>query len=222
MNKELFEDKWLEIKEIIRSKFQNLSDEDLRYINGRYDNFILKLEQKYGLSREQAEGEVRQFLAARFPTFFASDGLTSDDRLALKNREFETVGVERKEKSSALKWLALAGIPILLALGFLAHENSVKTQDEVLLTKPNVVSEDKVVRQIDPADQKLVLAIRDAIAADKLAAPDLPNLSIMSSEGVVTISGRVPTLQDREEILKVVHDSAGVKQINDLIEVSAS
>ena len=221
MNKELFEDKWLEIKEIIRSKFQNLSDEDLRYINGRYDNFILKLEQKYGLSREQAEGEVRQFLAARFPNLIASDGLTGD-RLAVKHREFETAGVEREEKSSALKWLALAGIPILLALGFLAHENSIKMHDETLLTKPNVITEDKFVRQIDPADQKLVLAIRDAIAADKLAAPDLPNLSIMSSEGVVTISGQVPTVQDREEILKVVHDSAGVKQVNDLIEVRSS
>lgn len=217
MDKEIFESHFMQIKDIIRNKFGNLTEEDLRTINGRYDNLLLKLEERYGLSRDQAEGELHRFLLDRFPNFFTAEKLN-----ARPLRSDIDLGVRREEKSSALKWLALAGIPLLLALGFLIHDNSKIRDDTIGARAVPKAGEEMVVKNVKPADQALSLAIRDALAADALVAPDLPNISIDASNGVVTISGTVPSVQDRDEVLKVVQESSGGQQINNLLEVRSS
>ncbi|CDR33228.1 CsbD family protein [Criblamydia sequanensis] len=46
MNKDLFESQWSQIKPILRDKWSNLTDEDIRQINGRYDQLIAKIQQR--------------------------------------------------------------------------------------------------------------------------------------------------------------------------------
>lgn len=216
MNKEMFESQWIQIKDFIRNRFGNLTDEDLRNINGRYENLISKLEERYGYTRTQAEGELHRFLVDRFPNYFATDKVSATPLRSDLDRD-----VRKEETSSALKWLALAGIPILLALGFLVHENS-KMDKERLATQPKTTSEEMLAKEVKPADQALTLAIRDALAADQLTAPDLANIKINSVDGIITISGVVPSVRDRDEVLKVVQESSGVKEIHDLLEVRSS
>lgn len=212
MNNEIFETQWMQIKDMIKTRFGNLTDEDIRSINGRYDNLIAKLEQRYGLTRSEAESELHRFLADRFPHFFATD------KTYVRPERPDYVV---KKEPSGLNWLALAGIPLLLALGFLAYQNS-KPHDQTTTTSPQVVREDSSMRSMTPADQNLVSKINSALAADSLVAPDLSHISITASKGVVTINGTVPNAKERDEVLKVVQDVSGGSQINNFLEVRSS
>ena len=51
MIKEQLEVNFAEVKDAIKENWKNLSDEDISQINGRYENFVKKLQQKYGITR---------------------------------------------------------------------------------------------------------------------------------------------------------------------------
>lgn len=57
MNREQFEGGWHQLKGKIKEKWGKLTDDDIAVINGKYEQFIGKLQQKYGYSKEQAEKE---------------------------------------------------------------------------------------------------------------------------------------------------------------------
>lgn len=57
MNREQFEGSWHQLKGKIKEKWGKLTDDDIAVINGKYEQFIGKLQQKYGYSKEQAEKE---------------------------------------------------------------------------------------------------------------------------------------------------------------------
>ena len=214
MSKEIFESQWQQIKTILKDKFENLTDEDLRHINGRYDQLIERLEHRYGYTKEQAEGELRRWLMERYPSFFASD------KAYAKPIE-ETYRVKKEEPSSLFKWLALAGIPLLLLAGFLGYQSG-RSNEAAIATQPQSVREQTVVKTEIPTDQMVISGIRNALAADKLVIPDLADIHITSSNGIVTVSGTVQTTQERDEILKVVQHVSGVRQVNDFLEVKAA
>jgi len=63
MNKDILKGKWLQTKGQIRGWWGKLTDDDVDQIQGDAEQFIGKLQQRYGYSRDQAEREINEFLA---------------------------------------------------------------------------------------------------------------------------------------------------------------
>lgn len=68
MNKDQFEGQWLQLKGKIKEKWGKLSDDEITQINGKFDQFIGKLQRAYGYSKEKAEDEVRNWRFEREKT----------------------------------------------------------------------------------------------------------------------------------------------------------
>lgn len=58
MNWTEVEGKWKQVKGSAREKWGKLTDDDLTVIAGRKDQFIGKLQERYGVSREQAQKDL--------------------------------------------------------------------------------------------------------------------------------------------------------------------
>lgn len=63
MNWEQIEGKWTQLKGKVKEKWGDLTDDDLDRIAGKRDQLIGCLQQKYGLTREEAERQVDEFFA---------------------------------------------------------------------------------------------------------------------------------------------------------------
>ena len=53
--------KWEQVKGKVRQQWNKLTDDDLRQLEGHSDQLAAKLEQRYGLDREDAERQAREF-----------------------------------------------------------------------------------------------------------------------------------------------------------------
>jgi uncharacterized protein YjbJ (UPF0337 family) len=62
MNKDIFEGKWKEMRGQVKEWWGKLTDDDLDKANGKADQLIGLLQQKYGYTREQAEKEFNRRL----------------------------------------------------------------------------------------------------------------------------------------------------------------
>jgi uncharacterized protein YjbJ (UPF0337 family) len=61
MNNEMFKGKWNQIKGKIKEKWGKLTDDELARINGKRDQLLGSLEEKYGWERQRAEDELKRF-----------------------------------------------------------------------------------------------------------------------------------------------------------------
>ena len=60
MNWDQMEGKWKQAKGSIKERFGKLTDDDLQVISGNRDKLIGKLQERYGIAREEAQHrEVR-------------------------------------------------------------------------------------------------------------------------------------------------------------------
>lgn len=57
MNKNSFESRWEEMRGQVKEWWDRLTDDDLEHVNGKADQLIHLLQQKYGYTREQASEE---------------------------------------------------------------------------------------------------------------------------------------------------------------------
>jgi uncharacterized protein YjbJ (UPF0337 family) len=64
MNQDIFEGKWKEKRGQVKSWWGKLTDDDLEQVDGKADQLIGVLQQKYGYTREQAEKELNEKLEA--------------------------------------------------------------------------------------------------------------------------------------------------------------
>ncbi|HUE00350.1 MAG TPA: CsbD family protein [Bryobacteraceae bacterium] len=62
MNWDQVEGQWKQLKGSIREKFGKLTDDDLQTIGGKKDQFVGKLQERYGISREQAQKDLDNWL----------------------------------------------------------------------------------------------------------------------------------------------------------------
>jgi uncharacterized protein YjbJ (UPF0337 family) len=62
MNWDQVEGQWKQLKGSIREKFGKLTDDDLQTIGGKKDQFLGKLQERYGISREQAQKDLDNWL----------------------------------------------------------------------------------------------------------------------------------------------------------------
>jgi len=62
MNADIFEGKWKEMKGQIKEWWGKLTDDDLEQANGKAEQIVGLLQQKYGYTREAAEEEFNRRL----------------------------------------------------------------------------------------------------------------------------------------------------------------
>lgn len=56
------EGKWNQMKGSVREKWGKLTDDDVQMIGGKKDQFIGRLQERYGMSRDQAEKDLDAWL----------------------------------------------------------------------------------------------------------------------------------------------------------------
>lgn len=199
MNREQFENQWVQVRAAVKDRWSNLTDEDIRQINGRYDQFVAKLQQRYNITRDEAEAQFRSWDYERAPktTYLREDQRPTSD---------STLG----------KWLLGAGIPLLLLAGYLAYENS-KSHDQVK-TAPQATVREVVVTET-PGDRLISLNIRKALLDNDQITTNLDNIRIVTSNNTVTVSGFVSSNQERDVILRIVKENSGSKTVNNQLQV---
>lgn len=67
MNRKTRKKNWNVLKGLVEERWNRLSGRELDRIEGNYDRFINKLQEKYGLSRLEAERELDEFRAGLRP-----------------------------------------------------------------------------------------------------------------------------------------------------------
>jgi uncharacterized protein YjbJ (UPF0337 family) len=60
MNSDIAEGKWKQMTGSIKEKWGKLTDDDLQEVSGQAEKFCGKMQERYGMSREQAEQEFNR------------------------------------------------------------------------------------------------------------------------------------------------------------------
>jgi uncharacterized protein YjbJ (UPF0337 family) len=61
MNWEQAEGKWQQLKGLAQVKWAKLTDNDLQFIAGKRDLLIGKIQERYGVAKEEAEKQVNEW-----------------------------------------------------------------------------------------------------------------------------------------------------------------
>jgi uncharacterized protein YjbJ (UPF0337 family) len=61
MNWDQIEGKWKQYSGKVKEKWGKLTDDDLTTIGGKRDQLIGRLQERYGMAREQAEKQIDEF-----------------------------------------------------------------------------------------------------------------------------------------------------------------
>lgn len=62
MNKDVLEGQWKQLKGKVKQQWGRLTDDELDTINGRYDEMVGLIQERYGYSRDEAANELDMFL----------------------------------------------------------------------------------------------------------------------------------------------------------------
>lgn len=62
MNWEQLEGKWKQLRGEAKQKWGKLTDNDLDYMAGKRDQFIGRLQERYGLAKEDAQRQAEEWL----------------------------------------------------------------------------------------------------------------------------------------------------------------
>lgn len=61
MNKDTMEGNWTELKGKVKQKWGKLTDDKLDQVNGKRDQLSGEIQQAYGVSRDEADKQVKDF-----------------------------------------------------------------------------------------------------------------------------------------------------------------
>jgi uncharacterized protein YjbJ (UPF0337 family) len=61
MNLDNMEGKWKQIKGAVKVQWGKLTDDDLQVINGKRDQLVGKIQERYGFAKAEAEKQLREF-----------------------------------------------------------------------------------------------------------------------------------------------------------------
>lgn len=215
MNKEILETQWTQIREILMDKFSNLTEEDIRQINGRYDQLVAKLQQKYGYSKAEAEDRIRSWNFDKFATNGRRDPIRGDtirDASSYRKEEANRA-YDRKDRddSSLFKWILGLGIPLILLGGYFLSTAPETTR------APSAVQERTMAET--PADSFISDGLRTALFSQPSLRNSLQNMQISTSNGVVTLSGTVPSREARDYAITTAQNYDGVRQVIDHLQI---
>jgi uncharacterized protein YjbJ (UPF0337 family) len=62
MNEDRIRGNWLQFKGKVKEKWGKLTDDDLDVIEGRSEQLLGKLQERYGIARDEAEKQYKEFL----------------------------------------------------------------------------------------------------------------------------------------------------------------
>jgi uncharacterized protein YjbJ (UPF0337 family) len=82
MNWDQVEGKWKQFAGRFREKWGKLTDDDLQMISGKKDQLVGKIQERYGMAREQAQTEVDQYVS----TLQAEGSATNDETQPMAGR----------------------------------------------------------------------------------------------------------------------------------------
>ncbi len=81
MNWEHIKADWQSVKGDVKTKWAKLTDDDMKLIEGKWDQLAAKLHERYGYAKDHAEREVDDFIKKLDPkTDKKQDGVTNDHR----------------------------------------------------------------------------------------------------------------------------------------------
>ena len=63
MNKDTLKGQWTQLKGAAREKWGKLTDDDLDQIQGRSEQLVGKIQERYGIARDEAQREVDAWTA---------------------------------------------------------------------------------------------------------------------------------------------------------------
>lgn len=58
MNKDIFAGKWKQFRGEVKKRWGKLTDDDLDQVEGSYDKFLGRMQERYGYAKERAEHEL--------------------------------------------------------------------------------------------------------------------------------------------------------------------
>jgi uncharacterized protein YjbJ (UPF0337 family) len=131
MNTDVFAGKWKQIRGAAKQRWGELTDDDLKKVEGRLDRFTGVIQERYGYSRDRVESEVAQFLE-RFKDGRSVSGDGFVDTLQETVSEAPTkvresakeLPVKARESVAGNRWMLFAGLLVVaLALAFLVRWN---------------------------------------------------------------------------------------------------
>ena len=61
MNWDQVSGNWKQLKGRVKQRWGKLTDQDLTTIEGKRDQLVGKLQERYGIAREEAEAELKRF-----------------------------------------------------------------------------------------------------------------------------------------------------------------
>jgi uncharacterized protein YjbJ (UPF0337 family) len=64
MNSDQFEGKWKQLKGSVKQRWAKLTDDDVTALSGKKDQLVGKIQERYGITREQAEKEANEWANA--------------------------------------------------------------------------------------------------------------------------------------------------------------
>lgn len=64
MNSDQFEGQWKQLKGKVKQRWGKLTDDDLTTLSGKKDELVGRIQQRYGITREQAEKEADEWATA--------------------------------------------------------------------------------------------------------------------------------------------------------------
>jgi uncharacterized protein YjbJ (UPF0337 family) len=198
MNRDVLETQWPQVREILSEKFSNLTEEDIRQINGRYDQLVAKLQQKYGYSREEAEERIRSWNFDR--TTNPRGQVVREDRLR-----------KEEDSSSILKWLLAIGLPLLLLGAYFF--NTARTPENTTTG----VNQEQIAET--PADRTISSGLRNSFLTQQNLASELQNVQITTHDGVVTLSGFVSNREVRDSLVNSAQNFSGVTRVINNLQV---
>jgi uncharacterized protein YjbJ (UPF0337 family) len=61
MNSDQMQGKWKQIKGSVKERWGKLTDDDIGAINGKHDQLVGKIQERYGIAREAAQKQVDEW-----------------------------------------------------------------------------------------------------------------------------------------------------------------
>ena len=68
MNWEQVEGKWKQLKGSVKQKWGKLTDDDLDVIAGKRDQLVGKIQERYGITKEEAQKQIDDWRSPGVPT----------------------------------------------------------------------------------------------------------------------------------------------------------
>jgi uncharacterized protein YjbJ (UPF0337 family) len=88
MNWDQIEGEWKQVKGHVKAKWAKLTDDDMSTVNGKKDTLVGRIQQRYGILKDEAEKQVDEWIAS----FKKHDDTTDDQKPSDTNAPRRRVG----------------------------------------------------------------------------------------------------------------------------------